>query len=111
MTFFIGLDLSKFKHDCFIMNERGEVVRNSFSFSNNREGFNLPDITDLISSYSLKLTAIVSWNSTLFLSTGSSSLNPFAEPKLTKWMLKRLPCISIPGIINPILIHLTTYSA
>ena len=40
MTFFIGLDLSKFKHDCFIMNERGEVVRNSFSFSNNREGFN-----------------------------------------------------------------------
>lgn len=40
MTYFIGLDLSKFKHDCFIMNENGEVIRNSFSFSNDREGFN-----------------------------------------------------------------------
>ena len=40
MTCFIGLDLSKFKHDCFIMDEHGEVVRNSFSFTNDREGFN-----------------------------------------------------------------------
>ena len=40
MTYFIGLDLSKFKHDCFIMNEFGEVIRDSFSFENNREGFN-----------------------------------------------------------------------
>jgi len=40
MTYFICLDLSKFKHDCFIMNENGEVIRDSFSFENNREGFN-----------------------------------------------------------------------
>lgn len=40
MTYFVGLDLSKFKHDCFIMNENGEVIRDSFSFENNREGFN-----------------------------------------------------------------------
>ena len=40
MTYFIGLDLSKYKHDCFIMNEYGEVIRNSFSFTNNSEGFN-----------------------------------------------------------------------
>jgi len=40
MTYFVGLDLSKYKHDCFIMNENGEVVRDSFSFENNREGFN-----------------------------------------------------------------------
>lgn len=40
MTYFIGLDLSKYKHDCFIMNENGEVIRNSFSFNNDSEGFN-----------------------------------------------------------------------
>lgn len=40
MTYFIGLDLSKYKHDCFIMNEYGEVIRNSFSFNNSKEGFN-----------------------------------------------------------------------
>ena len=40
MTCFIGLDLSKYKHDCFIINENGEVIRNSFSFNNDREGFN-----------------------------------------------------------------------
>ena len=40
MTYFIGLDLAKFKHDCFIMNEHGEVIRNSFSFTNDQSGFN-----------------------------------------------------------------------
>lgn len=40
MTCFIGLDLAKFKHDCFIMNEHGEIIRNSFSFTNDQPGFN-----------------------------------------------------------------------
>ena len=40
MTYFIGLDLAKFKHDCFIMNEYGEIIRNSFSFTNDQPGFN-----------------------------------------------------------------------
>ena len=40
MTYFIGLDLAKFKHDCFIMNEHGEVIRNSFSLTNDQPGFN-----------------------------------------------------------------------
>ena len=40
MTYFIGLDLAKYKHDCFIMNESGEVIKDSFSFDNNKSGFN-----------------------------------------------------------------------
>jgi transposase len=40
MTYFIGIDLAKYKHDCFIMNQYGEVIRDSFSFNNDREGFN-----------------------------------------------------------------------
>ena len=39
MTYFIGLDLAKFKHDCFIINENGDVVRDSFSFTNDAAGF------------------------------------------------------------------------
>ena len=38
--YFIGIDISKFKHDCFIATETGLVIAESFSFDNNQEGFN-----------------------------------------------------------------------
>lgn len=38
--YLIGIDISKFKHDCFIANETGLVIAESFSFDNNQEGFN-----------------------------------------------------------------------
>lgn len=40
MTYFIGIDISKFKHDFFIMDENGECIHDSSSFSNDNEGFN-----------------------------------------------------------------------
>lgn len=37
----VGIDISKYKHDCIIINEdTGEIVRNVFSFDNSRSGFN-----------------------------------------------------------------------
>ena len=39
--YLIGIDISKYKHDCFIMTETGEDIRNSFSFDNNDSGFEL----------------------------------------------------------------------
>ena len=39
MTYFVGIDIAKYKHDCFIAGEAGEVVRDSFSFDNNDDGF------------------------------------------------------------------------
>ena len=39
MTFLVGIDIAKRKHDCFIMDHHGEVVRGSFSFANDRFGF------------------------------------------------------------------------
>lgn len=39
MTFLVGIDIAKYKHDCFIMNHDGEVIREAFSFSNDRSGF------------------------------------------------------------------------
>ena len=37
--YFIGIDISKYKHDCFTMNENNQVIRDSFSFDNSQEGF------------------------------------------------------------------------
>lgn len=37
--YFIGIDISKFKHDCAIIDEAGDTVTASWSFANNCEGF------------------------------------------------------------------------
>lgn len=39
MTFMVGIDIAKYKHDCFIMDHHGEVIRDAFSFPNDRSGF------------------------------------------------------------------------
>ncbi len=36
---YVGIDVAKDKHDCFITNSDGEVLFKPFSISNNREGF------------------------------------------------------------------------
>lgn len=36
---YVGIDVAKDKHDCFISNSDGEVSFNSFTIPNNREGF------------------------------------------------------------------------
>lgn len=37
--YFVGIDISKFKHDCAIIDEYGDFVTSSWSFSNDCEGF------------------------------------------------------------------------
>ena len=37
--YFVGIDISKYKHDCFICNETGEVIEENLSFTNTNEGF------------------------------------------------------------------------
>lgn len=37
----IGIDISKDKHDCFILNSEGEVLADVFTVPNNMEGFNI----------------------------------------------------------------------
>lgn len=36
---YVGIDVAKDKHDCFITNSDGEVLFKAFTFSNSREGF------------------------------------------------------------------------
>lgn len=37
--YYIGIDISKFKHDCAVIDDVGDVVIPSWSFANDREGF------------------------------------------------------------------------
>ena len=37
--YFVGIDVSKYKHDCFIVTEAGEVIKDTFTFDNTRTGF------------------------------------------------------------------------
>ena len=39
MTIFAGIDVSKFKHTCCIIDENGEVIQKTFDFPNSKEGF------------------------------------------------------------------------
>lgn len=45
---FVGIDVAKDKHDCFITNSDGEVLYNAFTITNNLEGFH--DLYQKISS-------------------------------------------------------------
>lgn len=36
---YIGVDISKYKHDCIVINDAGVIIRNVFSFDNSRTGF------------------------------------------------------------------------
>ena len=38
-TYFVGIDVSKFKHTCCIIDGEGEIIKKSFDFSNSKEGF------------------------------------------------------------------------
>ncbi len=37
--YFVGIDISKYKHDCFICTEAGKVIEENLSFQNTNEGF------------------------------------------------------------------------
>ena len=55
--FFVGIDISKYKHDCFITNESGEFVTNSFTIKNDIDGFRvlLSVLKSLDSSEEIKI--------------------------------------------------------
>ncbi len=38
---FVGIDLAKDKHNCFVFNSDVEVFKDDFTFSKDLEGFNL----------------------------------------------------------------------
>ena len=91
--YLVGIDISKFKHDCFIMTETGEVINNSFSFNNNDSGFTLllNTLKSLDQSQKIKIgleaTGHYGNNLKLFLTENNYSfmeLNPYLVKKFPK---------------------------
>jgi len=39
LIYYIGIDIAKYHHDCFITTETGEVIKENFHFKNDRNGF------------------------------------------------------------------------
>ena len=87
--YLIGIDISKYKHDCFIMNEHGQVIRDSFSFDNSQEGFKylLDVLKSLDCSQEIKIgleaTGHYGINLKLFLNDNDYSFMEF-NPLLVK---------------------------
>ena len=89
--YFVGIDISKFKHDCFITTESGEFVINSFSIKNNNDGFQklLSVLKSLDSKQEIRIgfeaTAHYALNLKLFLEKAHYSFMEFNPVLLAKF--------------------------
>lgn len=91
---YIGIDISKYKHDCFICNDTGEVIVENLSFENNKKGFQ--QFLDLLKPYDnsnvrigLEATGHYGLNLKLFLEKNNYTFMEF-NPLLIKEFLKSL---------------------
>ena len=90
LTYFVGIDIAKFKHDCFIMNHDGEIIKKSFSFNNDKTGFHqlLSTLSNLPSNNEVRIgleaTAHYAANLKLFL-----EVNNFSFMELHPIFIKR----------------------
>ena len=90
--YLVGIDIAKYKHQCFIATTHGEVIK-EFSFDNNSNGFKvlLEHLQALDHSYEIKigLEATGHYGNTLkhFLSANSYTFVEF-NPYLTKQFFK-----------------------
>ena len=73
--YYVGIDIAKYKHDCFIFTSEGEIVCESFTFENTSEGFQkLKLILDALDhsqkiKIGLEATGIYGKNLKLFLTS------------------------------------------
>ena len=90
--YLIGIDISKYKHDCFIATEAGEIIKDSFSFDNNALGFSqLLDVLQALDSsqtkkIGLEATGHYGYNLKVFLDRHGfdyMEFNPFLVKKLS----------------------------
>ena len=75
--YYIGIDVSKFKHDCAVIDDSGEVIAPSWSFTNDSEGFSqlklLLDSLDAETRIGLESTGHYGMNLKLFLESNNFS--------------------------------------
>ena len=87
--YYVGIDISKYKQDCFICDETGEVIEENLSFTNTNEGFNqlLNLLKSLDNSKQIRIgfeaTGHYGFNLKLFLEKNNYSFMEF-NPALVK---------------------------
>lgn len=91
---YIGIDISKYKHDCFICSDTGEVIVENLSFENTKKGFQ--QFLDLLKPYDnsnvhigLEATGHYGLNLKLFLEKNNYTFMEF-NPLLVKEFKKSL---------------------
>ena len=91
---YVGIDISKYKHDCFICNDTGEVIVENLSFENSKKGFQ--QFLDLLKPYDnsnvhigLEATGHYGLNLKLFLEKNNYTFMEF-NPLLVKEFKKSL---------------------
>lgn len=91
---YIGIDISKYKHDCFICKDTGEIIVENLSFENTKKGFQ--QFLDLLKPYDksnvhigLEATGHYGLNLKLFLEKNNYSFMEF-NPLLVKEFKKSL---------------------
>ena len=91
---YIGIDISKYKHDCFICKDTGEVLVENLSFENTKKGFQ--QFLDLLKPYDnsnvhigLEATGHYGLNLKLFLEKNNYTFMEF-NPLLVKEFKKSL---------------------
>lgn len=91
---YVGIDISKYKHDCFICNNLGEIIVENLSFENTKKGFR--QFLDLLKPYDnsnvhigLEATGHYGLNLKLFLEKNNYTFMEF-NPLLVKEFSKSL---------------------
>lgn len=91
---YVGIDISKYKHDCFICNDLGEIIVENLSFENTKKGFQ--QFLDLLKPYDnsnvhigLEATGHYGLNLKLFLEKNNYTFMEF-NPLLVKEFSKSL---------------------
>ena len=91
---YVGIDISKYKHDCFICKNTGEVIVENLSFENNKKGFQ--QFLDSLKHYDnsnvhigMEATGHYGLNLKLFLEKNNYSFMEF-NPLLVKEFAKSL---------------------
>lgn len=89
--YYVGIDVSKYKHDCFIVTSDGELIHESFSFGNDHDGFQtLLSVLEPLGDHSnirigFEATAHYTMNLKLFLENAHYSFMEFNPVLLSKF--------------------------
>jgi transposase len=90
--FYVGIDITKFKHDCFICSDSGEIICSNLTFRNTLQGFNqlLSILSSLASSDGIRIgfefTGHYALNLKLFLEKAHYSFMEFNPALLNKFI-------------------------